>query len=247
MTGGARAAAAVTGWPLTPRCLPPEAMTSPPPAPSDPGPLPRPRDGARPEPEGYRWDFVTPGLPDGVFEDAPGFAPTPMELRVMLLAHLRPRPDSLVWDIGGGTGALALEIARLMPNGAVHTLERDPDAVELLERNRRRFAITNLHSHLGRAPADLDQLPPDPDRVLLEVGRPLVDVLRAVWQALRPEGRLVISTVSLEGLVDASDTLAQLGARDVQVVQATVHRMQRRGSQAKLAAAEPLFVIAAER
>jgi cobalt-precorrin-6B (C15)-methyltransferase len=222
-------------------------MTSLVPQPSDAGQPPRSGVPPHPNHEAYRWDFVTPGLPDGAFEDAPGFAPTPMELRVMLLAHLRPRPDSLVWDIGGGTGALALEIARLMPAGQVHTLERDPDAVELLERNRRRFAISNLHSHQGRAPADLDQLPPHPDRVLLEVGRPLVDVLRAVWQALRPEGRLVISTVSLEGLVDASDTLTQLGARDVQVVQATVHRMQRRGSQAKLAAAEPLFVIAAER
>ncbi len=195
----------------------------------------------------FRWDFVTPGLPDGSFEEAPGFAPTPMELRVMLLAHLRPRADSLVWDVGGGTGALALEIARLLPAGAVHTLERDPEAIELLEANRRRFGITNLHIHAGRAPDDLACLPPHPDRVLLEVGRPLGDVLRSVWEALRESGRVVISTVSLEGLVDATDTLAQLGARDVQVVQATVHRMQRRGSQAKLAAAEPLFVIAAER
>lgn len=203
--------------------------------------------GLIPLPDEYHWDFVTPGLPDGVFEDAPGFSPTPMELRVMLLAHLRPRADSLVWDIGGGTGALALEIARLLSTGAVHTLERDPEAIELLERNRLRFGITNLHIHAGQAPADLDQLPPHPDRVLLEVGRPLGDVLLAVWQQLRPSGRLVISTVSLEGLVDATDTLSQLGALDVQVVQATVHRMQRRGSQAKLAAAEPLFLIAAER
>jgi precorrin-6Y C5,15-methyltransferase (decarboxylating)/cobalt-precorrin-6B (C15)-methyltransferase len=195
----------------------------------------------------FHWDFVTPGLPDNAFEDAPGFSPTPMELRVMLLAHLRPRADSLVWDVGGGTGALALEIARLLPNGAVHTLERDPEAIELLERNRQRFGIGNLHIHAGAAPADLDRLPPHPDRVLLEVGRPLGDVLRRVWQALEPGGRLVISTVNLEGLVDATDTLAQLGSPSVQVVQATVHRMQRRGSQAKLAAAEPLFVIAAER
>ena len=79
------------------------------------------------------------------------------------------------------------------------------------------------------------------------MGRPLGDVLRVVWEALRPQGRIVISTASLEGLVDATDTLSQLGAHDVQVIQATVHRMQRRGSQAKLAAAEPLFVIAAER
>jgi cobalt-precorrin-6B (C15)-methyltransferase len=195
----------------------------------------------------YHWDFVTPGLPDAAFEDAPGFSPTPMELRVMLLAHLRPRADSLVWDVGGGTGALALEIARLLPAGAVHTLERDPEAIELLELNRRRFGIANLHIHQGQAPADLALLPPSPDRVLLEVGRPLQEVLQSVWAPLQPGGRLVISTVDLEGLVDATDQLAQLGAVAVQVVQATVHRMQRRGSQAKLAAAEPLFVIAAER
>jgi precorrin-6Y C5,15-methyltransferase (decarboxylating)/cobalt-precorrin-6B (C15)-methyltransferase len=198
-------------------------------------------------PNPFHWDFVTPGLPDSAFEDAPGFSPTPLELRVMLLAHLRPRADSLVWDVGGGTGALALEIARLMPSGAVHTLERDPEAIDLLERNRQRFGIHNLHIHAGEAPEGLALLPPNPDRVLLEVGRPLEDVLRAVWGALQPSGRLVISTVNLEGLVKATDTLAQLGAHDVQVVQATVHRMQRRGSQAKLAAAEPLFVIAAER
>ena len=198
-------------------------------------------------PPPYHWDFVTPGLPDAAFADAPGFSPTPMELRVMLLAHLRPQSDSLVWDVGGGTGALALEIARLMPAGAVHTLERDPEAIALLEQNRLRFGISNLHIHAGAAPDGLALLPPHPDRVLLEVGRPLGDVLQVVWQALQPTGRLVISTASLEGLVDATDTLGQLAAIDLQVVQATVHRMQRRGSQAKLAAAEPLFLIAAER
>ncbi|MFM2174901.1 MAG: precorrin-6Y C5,15-methyltransferase subunit CbiT [Cyanobacteriota bacterium] len=195
----------------------------------------------------FQWDFVTPGLPDAAFADAPGFSPTPMEQRVMLLSHLRPRHDSLVWDVGGGTGALALEIARLMPAGQVHTLERDPEAVELLRRNRQRFGIDNLHIHAGDAPEGLAQLPPQPDRVLLEVGRPLREVLDLVWEALVPAGRLVISTASLEGLVDATDTLSRLEARDLQVVQATVHRMQRRGSQARLAAAEPLFLIAAER
>ena len=165
----------------------------------------------------------------------------------MLLAHLRPRPDSLVWDVGGGTGALALEIARLMPAGQVHTIERDPEAIELLKRNGQRFGATNLHIHAGDAPEGLSQLPPHPDRVLLEVGRPLRQVLDRVWEALVPEGRLVISTASLEGLVDATDTLGRLEASDLQVVQATVHRMQRRGSQVRLAAAEPLFLIAAER
>jgi precorrin-6Y C5,15-methyltransferase (decarboxylating)/cobalt-precorrin-6B (C15)-methyltransferase len=134
-----------------------------------------------------------------------------------------------------------------MPAGQVHTLERDPEAIELLKRNAERFGATNLHIHAGDAPEGLSQLPPHPDRVLLEVGRPLRQVLDLVWEALVPAGRLVISTASLEGLVDATDTLGRLEARDLQVVQATVHRMQRRGSQARLAAAEPLFLIAAER
>jgi cobalt-precorrin-6B (C15)-methyltransferase len=161
----------------------------------------------------FQWDFVTPGLPDAAFADAPGFSPTPLELRVMLLAHLRPRPDSLVWDVGGGTGALALEIARLMPAGQVHTLERDPEAIELLKRNVQRFGAANLHIHAGDAPEGLAQLPPHPDRVLLEVGRPLRQVLDLVWEALVPAGRLVISTASLEGLVDATDTLSRLEAQ----------------------------------
>ena len=158
--------------------------------------------------EPYQWDFVTPGLPDGVFEAAPGFSPTPMELRVILLAYLRPRPDSVVWDVGGGTGALALEIARLLPGGRVQALERDPEALELLERNRARFGIQNLEVFAGQAPADLAKLAPAPDRVLLEVGRPLGDVLRAVWDAMAPAGRLVISTTSLEGLVVPPTTWA---------------------------------------
>jgi cobalt-precorrin-6B (C15)-methyltransferase len=197
--------------------------------------------------EPYQWDFVTPGLPDGVFEAAPGFSPTPMELRVILLAYLRPRHDSVVWDVGGGTGALALEIARLLPGGRVQALERDPEAIDLLELNRARFGIKNLEVFAGQAPADLAKLAPAPDRVVLEVGRPLGDVLRAVWDAMAPAGRLVISTTSLEGLVDATDHLGQLAANDVQVSQATVHRMVRRSNQTRLAAAEPLFVIAAER
>jgi len=170
-----------------------------------------------------------------------------MELRVMLLAHLRPQPDSLVWDVGGGTGALALEIARLLPHGAVLALERDPDALHLLARNRRRLQVNNLTIVPGSAPDDLGQLDGEPDRVLLEVSRPDQTILDAVWPCLRPHGRLVISTSNLAGLVDATNALRRLQAADLQVVQATVHRLQQRGRDVRLAAAEPLFVIAAER
>ena len=84
----------------------------------------------------FRWDFVTPGLPDAAFADAPGFSPTPMEQRVMLLAHLRPRPDSLVWDVGGGTGALALEAVSRGASVA-WMVERDGKAAAVCVANAR--------------------------------------------------------------------------------------------------------------
>ena len=195
----------------------------------------------------FRWDFVTPGIPDSVFVKAPGFAPTPMELRVMLLAHLRPQPDSLVWDVGGGTGALALEIARLLPKGMVMALERDPDALELLALNQRRLQVQNLKIIPGQAPDDLCQLDGIPDRILLEVAQPNQAILDALWPCLRPQGRLVISTSNLAGLVDATNGLRRLKAVDLQVVQAMVHRLQERGKGVRFSAAEPLFLIAAER
>ena len=72
----------------------------------------------------------------------------------------------MVWDVGGGTGALALEIARCCPAGGAGP-GADPEALELLERNRARFGIQNLEVFAGQAPADLAKLAPAPDRVLL--------------------------------------------------------------------------------
>ena len=155
--------------------------------------------------------------------------------------------SAAVQSISGRAGDLPPRTAQAVEIIEQQVVRLDRTVRDLLELSRLRFGISNLHIHAGAAPDGLALLPPRPDRVLLEVGRPLGDVLAAVWQALQPGGRLVISTASLEGLVDATDTLGQLAAIDLQVVQATVHRMQRRGSQAKLAAAEPLFLIAAER
>jgi len=107
--------------------------------------------------------------------------------------------------------------------------------------------MDNLKIVPGSAPDDLGQLDGEPDRVLLEVSRPDQAILDAVWPCLRPHGRLVISTGNLAGLVDATNALRRLQATDLQVVQATVHRLRQRGRDVRLAAAEPLFLIAAER
>ena len=156
------------------------------------------------------------------------------------------QPDSVVWDVGGGDRGLGTRDRPVVAGGRVQALGGTQkrwsywSATGPLWYPKSRGVCRSGARRSG-------QVAPAPDRVLLEVGRPLGDVLRAVWDAMAPAGRLVISTTSLEGLVDATDHLGQLAANDVQVSQTTVHRMVRRSNQTRLAAAEPLFVIAAER
>lgn len=82
---------------------------------------------------------------------------------------------------------------------------------------------------------------------MIEGGRPIATVISSVWQRLQPQGRLVVTTASLEGLYTISETLAQLPARNIEVVQAAMNRLERRGRSQVLAAVDPIFILSGEK
>lgn len=55
------------------------------------------------------WSYVTPGIPDDLFENLPGIPLSPREIRLQLLSQLRLKSDSVLWDIGAGTGTIPVE------------------------------------------------------------------------------------------------------------------------------------------
>ena len=193
------------------------------------------------------WPYKTPGIPDDLFERLPGIPLSKREVRLLLISALRLKQDSVVWDIGAGTGTIPVEVGLLCPESQVIAVERDKDVVNLIRRNCDRFGVQNVKIFEGEAPDCLDELKPLPDRICLEGGRPIKDILTEVWQRLKPEGRLVATASNLENLYLISEGLAALQARNIEVVQGGVNRLETRGISQTLAAVDPIFILSGEK
>ncbi len=169
------------------------------------------------------------------------------EVRLLLLAQLRLSSDSVLWDIGAGTGTIPVETGLLCPGGDIVAVERDGDVADLVRRNCERFGVTNVQVVEGSAPECLAQLSLDPDRACLEGGQLVREILAAVWQRLRRRGRVVATASTLESLYAISESLADLQARNIEVVQSSVNRLEIRGSRQMFAAVDPIFVLSGEK
>jgi precorrin-6Y C5,15-methyltransferase (decarboxylating) len=145
---------------------------------------------------------------------------TKREVRALSLATLRIRPDAVVWDVGAGSGSVAVEAAMLAPRGRVFAIEVDPEGVALCHENVRAHGVDNVRVVAGRAPEALAELDA-PDAVFVGGSKgsmaPIVD---AAFAALRPGGRLVVNAVTLENVGEAYAAIKALGAEpEVTLVQ----------------------------
>ncbi len=137
---------------------------------------------------------------------------TKREVRAVSLARLQLRRDSIVWDIGAGSGSVGLEAARLCPEGHVYAIEKNPADHDIATRNRQAMAVHNHTLRLGKAPEGLEQWP-DPDAVFIGgSGGNLTTLIRLAMERLNPGGWLVMNFIALENLQQATDELKSLGA-----------------------------------
>lgn len=193
------------------------------------------------------WPYVTPGIPDEQFEHLPGIPFSQREIRLLLISQLRLAPDSVLWDIGAGTGTIPVEVGLLCPKGQIIAVERDEEVASLIKRNCDRFDVKNVKVVEGSAPECLHELEITPDCVCIEGGRAIQDILQAVWNYLPSSGRVVATAANLESLYAISQSFSQLQARNIEVVQAAVNRLERRGFSQTLAAVDPIFILSGEK
>jgi cobalt-precorrin-6B (C15)-methyltransferase len=193
------------------------------------------------------WKYITPGIPDELFEQIPGIPMTQREVRLLMIAALRLEVDSVVWDIGAGTGTIPVETGLLCTKGKVIAIERDEEVANLIRHNCEIFGVTNVQIVEGSAPDCLAEIKDQPQRVCLEGGRSVSDILKAVWQILPPHGRVVVTAGNLENLFSVLDTFSQLHGKQVEVVQAAINRLENRGTNRSLVAVDPIFILSAEK
>jgi cobalt-precorrin-6B (C15)-methyltransferase len=193
------------------------------------------------------WPYVTPGIPDDLFERLPGIPMTKCEVRLLILGHLRLRSHSLLWDIGAGTGTIPVEAGLMCPAGKIIAIERDEDVAELLQSNCQKFGVKNVEIIVGSAPECLEALEATPDRIFVEGGRVIKDILHYCWSRLADGGRVVAAASTLEGLFSVSESFAQLQVRNVEIVQSAVNRLEVKGNRQTFAAVNPIFILSGEK
>jgi cobalt-precorrin-6B (C15)-methyltransferase len=193
------------------------------------------------------WPYITPGIPDELFEHLPGIPLSQREVRLLLIAQLRLQADSVLWDIGAGTGTIPVEVGLLCPTGKIIAVERDEEVANLIKRNCDRFEVKNVEVIEGSAPECLHDLKIPPHRVCIEGGRPIQEILQAAWHYLPPSGRVVATAANLESLYAISQTFSLLRARNIEVVQSAVNRLETRGFSQTFTAVDPIFILSGEK
>ncbi len=153
---------------------------------------------------------IAPGLPDEWFESDGQI--TKAQVRAVTLAALRPFRGAHMWDIGSGSGSVAIEWCLLDPANGATAIEARADRAERIARNAGAFGVPDLAIVHGRAPAALAGLP-SPDAVFVGGGLGEGDggIIEAAWAALPRGGRLVVNAVTLETQAMLTRMLAERG------------------------------------
>ncbi len=189
------------------------------------------------------------GLPDDAFEQRRPLKGqiTKREVRAVSLYSLGLRRNSVVWDIGAGTGSVSVEAGLIAHEGTVYAVERDQESLELLERNIRRFGCGNVRVVAGEAPAALEALP-DPDSVFVGgSGGRLADILTTVAGRLAAGGQVVVNLAALERTQEVYHRLKELEFA-VEMVMVNAARGQELGDgTVRLQSLNPVFVVSARK
>jgi precorrin-6B C5,15-methyltransferase / cobalt-precorrin-6B C5,C15-methyltransferase len=163
------------------------------------------------------------GLPDALFEHDGQI--TKREIRAMTLAALAPRRGELLWDVGAGSGSVAIEWMLADPANKAIAIERRADRIARIAHNAAALGVPGLQIVEGEAPQALADLP-QPDAIFVGGGARDEALLDHVIDALAPGGRLVINAVTLEGQAELARRFERLGG---DLVQAQIARADRVG------------------
>jgi precorrin-6Y C5,15-methyltransferase (decarboxylating) len=168
---------------------------------------------------------------------------TQAEVRAVALAQMNLFPNSVVWDVGAGSGSVAIEAAQVAHLGMVYAIEQDVADYHLIVANAQTFGVFNLKAIHGAAPAVFTGLPA-PDAIFVGgAGHEVARMLESAYAALRPGGRMVVNVATLEMLGASYAALKSL-ASPVQVSLVNIARGVDQLETLRFEAVNPTFLLA---
>ncbi|MCR5144107.1 MAG: precorrin-6A reductase [Lachnospiraceae bacterium] len=168
---------------------------------------------------------------------------TKEEVRKLVISQLELANDSIVYDIGAGTGSIAIQAAMMSPDITVYAVDCKESAVDLIQRNLSHFNIRNVHVRKACAPKGFMDFPAADCAFIGGNKGHLIDILYEL-QRINPKMRVVMTAVSMESIVEMQNALKLFSVTDVAVTQVSVSKVKELGSYHMLQANNPVFIFA---
>lgn len=180
------------------------------------------------------------GIPDEDF--VRGDAPmTKSEVRALSVAKLKLSPDSVVYDVGAGTGSVSVEMALVAKEGKVFAIEKEDAAADLIEINRKRFRTPNLEIVRGLAPEALEDLPAPTHAFIGGSSGNMLEIVRTLV-AKNPDIRIVINSVTIETMAETVEVVKELGLVEEEIVNVSVARSKHLGRYHLMFGQNPVMI-----
>ena len=170
---------------------------------------------------------------------------TKENIRLLAVARLAVRPDSMIWDVGAGTGSVSAACAMAAWQGQVWAVEKEPDALELIEQNKQALGLSNLRIVPGEAPSVLAELP-KPDCVFIGGSSGSMDGIFQVVLEKNPTARICLTAVSLESLTDGLACMKRFGLNKVDVTQISAAQAKTLGRYHMMMGQNPVWILSGE-
>lgn len=185
---------------------------------------------------------VTHGLPDEAFQRTESVPMTKSEVRSVCLSKLALTEHAICWDVGAGSGSVAIEMALQANSGQVFAIERKDAAVALLRENIRRFGLENLSVVPGLAPEACEDLPA-PTHVF--IGGSAGNMRQILEEILgkNPNARIVATAVTLESIGELTQCIKDIPFTYTEVVSMSVARDRKAGPYHLMMGQNPIFIF----
>jgi cobalt-precorrin-6B (C15)-methyltransferase len=194
------------------------------------------------------WNFKTPGIPDEMFEREENVPITKEEVRVVALCKARLNNDSIVIDVGCGSGSITIEAAmQVAPDGRVYAIDQDENAIKLTKRNMEKFKVSNIEIIHAKAQDAITKMP-DADAIFVGgTAGDTYDIIKLAYNKLKSKGRIVIDTILIETMYHSLKAIEELKLINVDVTQITVSKSKKVSTGTMMLARNPVIIIAAEK
>lgn len=186
--------------------------------------------------------ILTHGVPDGAFirDKVPM---TKEEVREISICKLHLQEGAVLYDIGSGTGSVAVEAARLSSQIRVFAIEQKQEAVSLIKQNRKKFRVNNVTVVEAQAPEGLHSLPVPTHAFIGGSGGRLKEILSELY-GRNPNMRIVINAVTVETISRMEEVLSEYPIKEEEIVQVQVSRARKAGRYHLMQAENPVWICA---